>query len=215
MVFIYIQSLEDEKFYIGMIRFYTSSTSSGDDFPIEHSSNCEWTKMYKPKEIIESFTDVDVYDHDKITLMCMEKYGIENVRGGSFSNVNLSSSQFEIIQRMIRYAKNYCFTCGRLDHHEKSCHEWKWRQFCNQCFQCYDIPPHSYKTCPRRHSSSTSRDKYYSQSPFHKFYTKQQLFDFDKFIKSKNESNEVNQTIKKAKPPSFFSSMLTRIQNLF
>ena len=79
MVFIYIIQLEKGKYYIGK--------TNNPQFRLEshfNSTGSEWTKIYKPLRVIELKPNCDDYDEDKITRQYMDKYGINNVRGGSF-----------------------------------------------------------------------------------------------------------------------------------
>jgi len=51
----------------------------------------------------------------------MKKFGIENVRGGSFSNLKLSKNQKNLLQLMIFSSENKCFHCGSKNHFAKDC----------------------------------------------------------------------------------------------
>ena len=87
MCFIYIIQLEKGKYYIGktnnpQLRLESHFNSNGS----------EWTKLYKPLRVIEVKPNCDDYDEDKITIQYMDKYGINNVRGGSFVSVKLEKS---------------------------------------------------------------------------------------------------------------------------
>lgn len=109
MVFIYILLLETKKYYIGKtnnphIRLDSHFNSNGS----------EWTKIYKPIKVYELISDCDSYDEDKYTLKYMEKMGINNVRGGSFCQVELSEEQLKLIKNMIKGATDKCFKCGIL-----------------------------------------------------------------------------------------------------
>ena len=111
MVFIYILLLELNKYYIGKtenpdIRLYNHFNSYGS----------EWTKIYKPIKVYDIISDCDSYDEDKYTLKYMEKEGINNVRGGSFSQIELSEEQIKLINQMIKGATDKCFNCGELGH---------------------------------------------------------------------------------------------------
>ena len=96
MVFIYILQLEQEKYYIGKttnptFRLQKHFTSSGS----------VWTKKYKPISVLEIIPNCDDYDEDKYTIKFMEKYGINNVRGGSFCEIKLSENNITILNQII------------------------------------------------------------------------------------------------------------------
>jgi len=55
----------------------------------------------------------------------MEKEGINNVRGGSFSQIELSEEQIKLINQMIKGASDKCFNCGESGHFIKDCIESK------------------------------------------------------------------------------------------
>jgi hypothetical protein len=116
MVFIYILLLENKKFYIGK--------TNNPEFRIEshfNNNGSEWTKIHKPIRLMKLFSDCDNYDEDKYTLKWMETEGIDNVRGGSFSQVSLSEEQVNLIKKMINSAKDNCFNCGSNHHFVKDC----------------------------------------------------------------------------------------------
>ena len=93
MIYIYILKLENNKYYIGK--------TTNPKFRIENhfnSNGSEWTKMYKPLKLIELISDCDDYDEDKYTRIYMDKYGINNVRGGSFSSIELSKETITFLK---------------------------------------------------------------------------------------------------------------------
>ena len=114
MVFIYAILLDQNKYYIGktnnpQFRLQTHFNSNGS----------EWTKIYKPLKILELKPDCDDYDEDKITRQYMDKYGVNNVRGGSFVSVKLKKSIIDILNQMSNGTNDKCFICGESDHFAK------------------------------------------------------------------------------------------------
>jgi len=82
MIYIYVLQLEKGKYYIGKTK--------NPHFRLESHFNLdgsEWKKLYKPIKILELISNCDDYDEDKYTRIYMDKYGIDNVRGGSFVTV--------------------------------------------------------------------------------------------------------------------------------
>ena len=116
MVYIYILKLQSNKYYIGK--------TNNPNFRLEeHGSGkgSAWTKKYKPIKLMELIKNCDSYDEDKHTLRYMELMGIDNVRGGSFSNIQLSNCEMSIINKMINTAEDRCFICGSNTHFESDC----------------------------------------------------------------------------------------------
>ena len=120
MIFIYILLLEFNKYYIGK----TKNPDIRLDYHF-NSNGSEWTRIYKPIKVYEIIPNCDSYDEDKYTLKYMEKEGINNVRGGSFSQIELSDEQIKLINQMIKGATDKCFNCGESGHFIKDCIESK------------------------------------------------------------------------------------------
>lgn len=115
MVFIYVLKLYNNKYYVG-------KTDNPDTRIENHYKNngSLWTKKYKPIKIIEIF-EGDKYDEDKYVLKYMDKYGINNVRGGSYSSINLSESQNKHLQHINKSQNDKCFNCGKNGHFINMC----------------------------------------------------------------------------------------------
>ena len=116
MVFIYTLQLEQNKYYVGK--------TNNPQFRLKTHFNlngAEWTKIYKPLKLLELKPNCDDYDEDKITRQYMDKYGINNVRGGSFVSVKLKKSIIDILNHMSNGTNNKCFICGEPDHFAKDC----------------------------------------------------------------------------------------------
>lgn len=113
---IYILRLTNDKFYIG-------KTTNPQKRLQEHYDGfgCEWTKIYKPVATIAIIPNCSIFDEDRYTLEYMNKFGIGNVRGGTFSMIILRNEDLQIIQRLIWSAKDLCAKCGASDHFIKDC----------------------------------------------------------------------------------------------
>jgi hypothetical protein len=118
MVFLYILQLEQQKYYIGK----TTNTQFRLDMHF-NSHGSEWTKKYKPVQIVEIIPNCDDYDEDKYTIKYMEKYGINNVRGGSFCKIKLREENKTTLKRMITGTTDKCFICGEKGHFAKECNK--------------------------------------------------------------------------------------------
>jgi hypothetical protein len=116
MVFIYILQLQQGKYYVGKT---TNPTFRLD----QHftSSGSAWTKKYKPMSLLELIPNCDDYDEDKHTIKCMDKYGINNVRGGSFCEIKLSDNNILTLNQMITGVNDKCYICGKDDHFASNC----------------------------------------------------------------------------------------------
>jgi hypothetical protein len=51
----------------------------------------------------------------------MEKYGINNVRGGSFCEIKLSDNNITTLKQMIAGTTDKCYICGKNDHFANEC----------------------------------------------------------------------------------------------
>ena len=123
MTFIYVLQLEENKFYVG-------KTETPDKRLNCHKSGngSAWTKKYKPIKTIELF-EGDKYDDDKYVFKYMDKYGIENVRGGSFSKVNLTKIQLACLEHINKASSDRCFKCNQPGHFSSRCHHHRHKEF--------------------------------------------------------------------------------------
>jgi hypothetical protein len=107
MISIYALELESGKYYIGK--------TTNPQFRLEQHFNSygsAWTNLYKPIKILEIIPNCDDYDEDKYTRMYMDKYGIDNVRGGSFVSIKLDEDTLNTLKKMEYGTNDKCFICG-------------------------------------------------------------------------------------------------------
>ena len=117
MEHIYILKLGDGKYYIG-------KTKNVEKRWAEHitGNGSGWTKRYKPMSLIKTVVSTSFFDEDKYVKEYMSKYGIENVRGGTYSNIDLDANCISVLEKEIRHSKNLCTRCGRNTHFIKDCY---------------------------------------------------------------------------------------------
>ena len=72
---------------------------------------------------MELISNCDNFDEDKYTLKYMEKYGINNVRGGTFCELKLSKDNLGTIKKMINGSTDKCYICGENWHFAKDCYQ--------------------------------------------------------------------------------------------
>ena len=116
MVYIYVLLLEQGKYYVGK--------TTNPEFRLEKHFNyggSEWTIKYKPVQVLEIIRDCDDYDEDKYTRIYMDKFGIENVRGGSFCQIVLPKETVAVLEKMKMTSQDKCYKCGQNGHLAKYC----------------------------------------------------------------------------------------------
>tara|TARA_A100001015_G_scaffold291927_1_gene366672 strand:- start:1912 stop:2526 length:615 start_codon:yes stop_codon:yes gene_type:complete len=116
MLYIYCLLLENNKYYIGKTK--------NPQYRLEDHKKgrgSQWTKVHKPIKLLELIDNCDDYDEDKYVRIYMDKYGIDNVRGGSFSKVKLSQVTKKQLQQMSRGTSDKCFKCGEKGHFSRGC----------------------------------------------------------------------------------------------
>jgi cellular nucleic acid-binding protein len=114
---VYVIQLFDDKYYVGR-------TNNLDRRIEEHKNGygSEWTKKYQFIKLLKSINTNDLFIEDKYVKMYMNKYGINNVRGGSYSNIELNKEQENILKKELNTINNNCYRCGRNNHFIKNCY---------------------------------------------------------------------------------------------
>lgn len=135
MTSIYILRLVQNKYYVGR------SNQVKDRIDQHYNGNgSAWTQKYKPLELYALYNNCDPLEEDFYTLKMMKEFGIDNVRGGSFSNVILTSEQIAVLQTMICSSESKCFKCNQPGHFMSQCTN---RKYCHRC----DTLGHWSKNC--------------------------------------------------------------------
>jgi hypothetical protein len=118
-IYIYVISQDCGKFFIGKTN--TPNVLIEDIKELAKKHNLRWLINYKPFRIHEIIHSLDTWDEDKITLKYMDKYGIDNVRGGSFNSIILADEELATIRNMISSAKGCCPICNSTGHIKTNC----------------------------------------------------------------------------------------------
>lgn len=114
-VYIYVLKLKDNKYYVGRTNNPKMRLDSH-----YNANGSEWTKKYPPVKKLRTFKAKDLYDEDKYTKYYMSIYGIDNVRGGTYSRLFISNEERNFILKEMKNAQNACFECGQ-NHFIKNC----------------------------------------------------------------------------------------------
>ena len=135
MVNIYVLELQGNKYYVGKTnhtfqRFNQHKSGSG----------AKWTQKHKVKDLFAFHKDMKDTDENKITIQMMKRYGVRNVRGGSWTKVNMTEAEIKRLEKRInargkRRTKSSstkkttkakkrisCTRCGRTSHTVDKCY---------------------------------------------------------------------------------------------
>lgn len=117
MKYIYVLQLVNGYWYIGkserpilrvLNHFHNDKTTA-------------WIGMHGVERVNKVFESSGDFDEDVCVLEYMKKYGIDKVRGGSFSQIFLDEHARHFIERLIRSTEDRCYECGEIGHYCATC----------------------------------------------------------------------------------------------
>jgi predicted GIY-YIG superfamily endonuclease len=113
---LYVLQCESGKWYVGkttdvMRRFEEHKTGKGS----------AWTRKYKPVSLHECKALESKYHEDNKTEELMEKYGIDHVRGGMYSQLVLPDTVVSVLQSKFRGGTDKCYKCNLAGHFANKC----------------------------------------------------------------------------------------------
>jgi hypothetical protein len=113
---IYILELENNKYYIGKstdvevkYKFHLNGTAT------------YWTNINKPISIIRTINDISPFELDKYVKEYMVKYGIANVRGGSYYQLKLNDDIIRKLENELNTCYDLCYKCSKSYHFVTEC----------------------------------------------------------------------------------------------
>jgi predicted GIY-YIG superfamily endonuclease len=114
--FIYVLECVKGKYYVGR--------TSNLERRLEQHKNGHggaWTKKYPMVRLVEQFEAESGFDEDKTTLEYMETHKVDNVRGGTYCQIQLPDEQRLFIEQQMRTAQDRCSRCGSAKHFVARC----------------------------------------------------------------------------------------------
>ncbi len=107
LIYVYIIQLKNNKFYV----IKSNKLLESLEF-----NNIEWL-YYNPIINLQELTEIRIFEtdinEDDIVLELMQKYGVNNVRGGTFITLNISvGNTFNIINKL-KKELNKCYLCAK------------------------------------------------------------------------------------------------------
>lgn len=118
-MYLYVLALNQGRYYVGT----TTDINKRIQQHFEGNGS-SFTRIYHPQKVVTT----KVVDEDTACLQedfevkrLMIKYGIDNVRGGSYSTIKLSKSTKIALTRELNHANGACFICGESSHWATTC----------------------------------------------------------------------------------------------
>ncbi len=115
---VYTLELTDGHYYVGRTKIGNFKERMNAH---RRGTGSAWTKMYKPVRLHDmQYTD-DILLEDCSTKRLMITHGIDKVRGGAYTMVDLPDFQLRALQYELRSCTQSCYTCGSNTHFAIHC----------------------------------------------------------------------------------------------
>ena len=117
-IVVYLLQLEGGNYYVGKTRNLEKRL-------LDHynGKGSEWTKLHPPSQHnpLEIYPYTSCVDEDYRVKQAMSKYGILNVRGGSYTSIQLPPEQLFALAKELMTALDLCYNCGNKGHYILNC----------------------------------------------------------------------------------------------
>ena len=114
---IYLLELTNGKYYVGK-----SKNVEKRYLKHKNGEGAQWTALYPPiKEPIILKTNADIFDENTYFKKYVIEYGIENVRGDSYCQIQLSTEYKNQLIKDIDSALDQCYLCHKRGHFVNNC----------------------------------------------------------------------------------------------
>ena len=116
MAYLYSLQLQNGKYYVGK-----SDDPDARYLAHKKGNGSTWTNIHRPIKILEIRELKGEHDETNTTKDLMKKYGIDNVRGGSYTQVVLDSATKAVLEREILGNTDKCYICAQSGHFANKC----------------------------------------------------------------------------------------------
>ena len=113
---LYVLECANDKYYVGKTKDVIRRFD-------EHKSGkgSAWTSKFRPVKILECRAITNDHDENNVTKDYMKKYGIENVRGGSYAQMALPPDVMSVLRREFGGTMDLCYKCNLAGHFATKC----------------------------------------------------------------------------------------------
>jgi hypothetical protein len=114
---VYVLLCHDARFYVGKTSYLSARL---EEHARGEGTGSQWTQKYRPQFVLE-VRPGDGFQELSTTLEYMQNHGIDRVRGGDYSMLQLTDDHRAQIEKHLRGAADKCYVCGVSGHFAADC----------------------------------------------------------------------------------------------